>query len=338
MIKNCFDRPIFILSAPRSGSTLLYEVLSKNSHLLSIGGESHAIIESTPGLNIAARNFESNALGAKDATPKVADTLYKKFRQNLKSSKGNAIDVNISDRIRFLEKTPKNSLRIEFLNHIFPDALFIYLVRDPKDNISSIMQAWRSNRFVTYPRLPGWNGDWSLLLPNNWNRLLGEPLQNIAAFQWCEANDSIIKSLSQLPNERWSIVKYEDLISHTSTTLKAICQFCQIPFDEQLEFACSKPLPHSQYTLSVPKKDKWLSNYTEIESIWTNIQPSLKNINTQLKSANKKLLSDEWQEQPVLSTHSENKKASVSYNNISRNMSCPCGSNKRFKHCHGQLN
>ena len=45
--------------------------------------------------------------------------------------------------LRFLEKTPKNALRVPFFARIFPDARFIFLWRDPRENIASIMQAWR---------------------------------------------------------------------------------------------------------------------------------------------------------------------------------------------------
>ena len=37
-----FDRPIFIVSSPRSGTSLLFETLAQSPGLLTIGGESHA--------------------------------------------------------------------------------------------------------------------------------------------------------------------------------------------------------------------------------------------------------------------------------------------------------
>ncbi|MDB5480941.1 MAG: hypothetical protein JWO83_1994, partial [Caulobacteraceae bacterium] len=43
-----FDRPIFIVSPPRSGSTLLFETLMKAPGLATVGGESHALMESIP--------------------------------------------------------------------------------------------------------------------------------------------------------------------------------------------------------------------------------------------------------------------------------------------------
>src|ERR1051325_11259376 len=87
-----------------------------------------------------------------------------------------------------LEKTPKNSLRIPFLKTMFPDALFIYLYRDPRATMSSMLDAWRSNKFATYPALPGWTGHpWSLLLVPGWRSLIDKPLAEIVAHQWTTA-------------------------------------------------------------------------------------------------------------------------------------------------------
>jgi hypothetical protein len=54
--KQLFTKPIFIVSAPRSGSTLLFETLINSSHLWSIQNESHAIYAKFPELT-----FENGA-------------------------------------------------------------------------------------------------------------------------------------------------------------------------------------------------------------------------------------------------------------------------------------
>ena len=64
-----FDRPVFVVSSPRSGSTLLFETLAQAPGLTTIGRESHALIEGMPALNAGMRGFESNRLTAVDATP-----------------------------------------------------------------------------------------------------------------------------------------------------------------------------------------------------------------------------------------------------------------------------
>jgi len=61
-----FDRPIFIVSAPRSGSTFLFETLSKCS-VWTIGGESHEIFENIPQLQPEKKGYKSNALDVADA-------------------------------------------------------------------------------------------------------------------------------------------------------------------------------------------------------------------------------------------------------------------------------
>ena len=50
-----FDRPVFILAAPRSGSTLLFETLAHSTTLWTIGGEGHEIIEGIESLNPCVR-------------------------------------------------------------------------------------------------------------------------------------------------------------------------------------------------------------------------------------------------------------------------------------------
>src|SRR5207253_6106293 len=48
-------RPVFIVSPPRSGTSLLFEVLASSPDLHTIGGESHQVIESVPGLHPSQR-------------------------------------------------------------------------------------------------------------------------------------------------------------------------------------------------------------------------------------------------------------------------------------------
>ncbi len=80
-------------------------------------------------------------------------------------------------RVRMLEKTPKNALRVPFLARVFPEARFIYLHRDPRPVLASMMEAWGSGRFRTYPNLPGWTGlPWSLLLVPGWRDLRRPPV------------------------------------------------------------------------------------------------------------------------------------------------------------------
>ncbi|MFM6201450.1 MAG: sulfotransferase [Dolichospermum sp.] len=83
-----FAKPIFIVSAPRAGSTLLFETLAQFPDLWTIGDESHKIIEGIPALHPAARNFSSNRLIESDATPEIALNLRKRFVTQLQNREG----------------------------------------------------------------------------------------------------------------------------------------------------------------------------------------------------------------------------------------------------------
>jgi len=61
---DVFDRPLVIVAAPRSGSTLLYELLAKSDRFWTIDGESEGVIEGVPTLHPATRGFESHRLFA----------------------------------------------------------------------------------------------------------------------------------------------------------------------------------------------------------------------------------------------------------------------------------
>src|SRR5262245_27523249 len=64
-------RPVFIMSPPRAGSTLLFNVLADSRDAWTIGGESHRVIEDIPALDPRKRGFDSNRLTAHDVSADV---------------------------------------------------------------------------------------------------------------------------------------------------------------------------------------------------------------------------------------------------------------------------
>jgi hypothetical protein len=275
--RDCFERPVFVVSAPRAGSTMLFESLARNRAFWSLGGEAHREFESHPRLRPAHRNFDSNCLDASDATDEVARELLSQLAGRLQDADGQRwLDLPAARRpvrFRFLEKTPKNALRIPFLHALFPDARFIYLHRGAQESISSILAGWMSGRFVTYPSLPGWHGPkWSFLLPMGWRELNGHPLVEVAAFQWRATNTRILEDLRRLPDSQWTSVRYEQLVEDPAGRLQALCEFVQVPFGPRMEQLVRGGLPLSRYTLEPPDPDKWRRNEKEIESIWEQVQ------------------------------------------------------------------
>lgn len=258
-----FDRPVFIIAAPRSGSSLLFEALANSPTVWTVGGESHAEFEGIPALHPINRAWDSNRLSESEATPEVERLLLAAFLKRLKDRAGKRLAQDGST-FRLLEKTPKNALRIPFLARLFPDARFIYLYREPRGNISSIIEAWRSGRFVTYPQLPGWSGTpWSLVLIPGWRTLNGAPVERIAAAQWRAVNETVLADLRQLPDGRWRAISYEEFVAAPEACARRLARFADIGWDREL----GSDLPLSRHTLTAPDPDKWRANETLIETV-----------------------------------------------------------------------
>ena len=307
---------------------MLFETLSRSEALWTIGDESHAIIEGIDRLNPKFGQVESNRLVQEHADPATAELIRERFEGQLRDRAGTSFNRDSGKTVRMLEKTPKNALRQPFLDRVFPDALYIYLFRRPEESISSIMEAWRSGRFRTYRQLDGWEGEWSMLLPPGYPEVRGSPLEEIAAFQWESANRHILDDLDSIAADRWTLISYADFLQDPAGQCERLCEFIDVPFDSDLKDRVSKPLPFSRYTVTAPDGEKWLHSEQAIERVMPSVMPVYKRI---LETAERFLQMSRHQDQ--ISPANE----PISESAMSRNRPCPCGSGKRYKHCHGAL-
>jgi hypothetical protein len=266
------QRPTFIVAAPRSGSTLLFETLAASSQVATLGGEAHWLIEEIPELRPDAPGVDSNRLLARHCTPAIAAHIVTRLLGRAQRADGSPAAADAP--LRFLEKTPKNALRIPFLTQVFPDARFIFLWRDPRENLASIIEAWRSGRWKTYNGLDGFDGPWSLLLPPGWRALRGRPLEEIAAFQWELANRTVLDDLAALDAERWTWVNYGELLADAAAVTTRLCRFLGIEADAALRERVAAPLPLSRFTQTPPAPDKWRANAALIERVLPGLEPT----------------------------------------------------------------
>lgn len=276
-------RPLIIVSAPRAGSTLLFETLSRFPDIWTIGEESHEIIEGIPELHPAAHGYVSNRLTETDATPQVRDALYDRFARQLQDRDGrHLIDLSPAERparVRIVEKTPKNALRIPFLRALFPDAHFLFLFREPAANISSMIEGWQSRRFIAYRALPDWpHGPWSFLLTPGWESLRDSSPAQIAASQWQAANATIVEDLAGLPRSCWSLVRYRDLVGEPRRTIERITQAAELMWDAEVEQRLSQTLPLSSMTVSAPSAEKWRKNAAQIEPLLPGLEAVVRQV------------------------------------------------------------
>jgi len=120
-------RPIIILGAPRSGTTILTQMLSQHPDLATL-------IE--PRLTWRYGNdSKSDMFSAHDARPEVIAYIRKSFANRIREA----------GRSRLLEKTPSNSLRPAFVDQIFPDAIFIHVIRNGYDACLATEDFWHKH-------------------------------------------------------------------------------------------------------------------------------------------------------------------------------------------------
>jgi len=277
--------PVIVLGAPRSGTSMLFETLARSSQLWSLTDESHEVLEGP--YHPRLRGWESNVLAATDLDPTTADRLRLEFEVHaqpgtLRRAKQDrrdsgrrrrlnyalvrfmaAVRRRRADPIRLLEKTPKNCLRIPFLRALFPDARFVFLRRDGRATISSLIEGWQAGgRYESY-RLPdplhiaGHEGQgWCFLLPPGWRRLAHASLEEICAAQWLASTEAVLTALDTLRAERRVYeLAYEQLVARPRESLAPLLEFLGIPFEPAI--LAGREQLRLVNVVSAPESEKW---------------------------------------------------------------------------------
>jgi hypothetical protein len=144
---------------------------------------------------------------------------------------------------------------------VFPDALFVYLYRDPREVLASMLEAWESGRFRTYPNLPGWSGPaWSLLLTPGWRELIGQPLPHVVAAQWEATTRILLDDLTAVPAGQRCVARYDALVADPAAEIARICSAVGFGWDQALDGR----LPLANHTVSEPREGKWRVRESEI--------------------------------------------------------------------------
>ncbi|MEH6586933.1 MAG: sulfotransferase [Halioglobus sp.] len=320
------SRPVFILAPPRSGSTLLFETLAHSSSLYSLGDEGHGIIEQHRALTPQPFSEQSNRLTGADLTEALAEQIRADFIGNITDSDGRG-PTPAANQLRLLEKTPKNILRIPFLLALFPDAMFIYLYRDPRENISSIIDGWRSGRFRTYRDKETPHGLWSFLLPPDWAAYRNKSLGEIAAFQWCASHRNALQDLADIGADRWRAINFQTFLDNPESAVRGLCDFIGVPMDDCLREHCCAELPRSRYTLTPPAAGKWQRNAVDMA-------PHMQAVEAVAEAINEFTAGDSLPLETDLAIETQHRPQGP---RTGRNEPCSCGSGKRYKHCHGRI-
>lgn len=214
---------VFVVGRGRSGTTLLQNIIDANSHAV-LARESKIII-----------HLKQKYSYIKSFTPKVIDELItdlykdrffelfwkvdaKKLAADLKSYPSEKLSFSIVCKIIYLhytsffekdeihligDKNPAYSVFIPELLEVFPDAKFIHIIRDYRDNVVSNSKAF------------------------------GEKSLGYLAYGWLIFNQKIDEIKHQRPNKFYTL-RYEDLVETPEKITKEICQFLGLTFQENM--------------------------------------------------------------------------------------------------------
>lgn len=270
------EKPILIIGAPRSGTHMIFRVLGKSSELAHWRpSEAHEVWEADH--HPAHRGWESNVLEGSDASPESIRRIRREFL------------LVAGTRKRLLDKNPRNVLRIGFIEAVFPDARYIFIKRDGRDTINSLINAWRGDRYRTYElaephSIPGADPKWwKFVLYPGWREDASGPLETVCAKQWLISSEHLLKAQQTIPSERWIEVPYEDYIADPVVETERIGKWLGVPFDDDVRAAAEAVRTTPVNVVTPPEKGKWRKeNPDEIKAVTPLIRPMMERLGYQV--------------------------------------------------------
>ena len=208
------DQPIFVVGCPRSGTTLVQCILSASSGAFSLP-ETHFFsgvlpaLEAPPdavldaaGLRRTRRAVEAageltlpDEFWAELAAPLTLLDVFVRIVESFRPSAG----------LRAIEKTPRHVLCLDTIGRLFPDAVFVNVVRDPIDVASSLLGVpFESSRSV-------------LAYAQRWSESVR------AAEAYARANPS-----------RITTIVYEQLVREPETHVRGLADFVGFAFERAM--------------------------------------------------------------------------------------------------------
>jgi hypothetical protein len=216
------ERPILIVGCPRSGTTLVRDLLRSHPRV-TFPLESRWIpalyrAHGDPVDATAARRAARDLLGTWEIstwglglTPRELE--HHRSFAGLVSQLYETWAVR-EGKPRWGDKTPLYILELEVMLHLFPDAQVINLVRDGRDvALSLLAQPWGPSNVRT------------------------------AAMMWRRAMRAGRRASGWVPHGQFLEVRYESLLAAPERELRGVCAFLEEPFDPAVLTASRLPTP-----------------------------------------------------------------------------------------------
>jgi len=238
-IKKGDMAPIFVVGAPRSGTTLMAAILAQHPQIFAPApGETHyfhdmwtrrkqfGTLKDEKELSRAAdqlltifdrwENPEAqkivNTTITKEALLNRArvlgkgyDALYYAFTGMLAESAGKKY---------YCDDTPKHLFYLHTIFDLFPNAKAVGCVRDPRDFLCSYKHYWRT------------------VLDSNRMKTLFHPV--ITSLLWRGSSNLLLNHASKCCRDHLIIVRYESLVQRAEAEIRRICRFLGFEYSDDM--------------------------------------------------------------------------------------------------------
>ncbi|HAA92918.1 MAG: hypothetical protein CMM48_14030 [Rhodospirillaceae bacterium] len=191
--------PIFVVGFPRSGTTLLEQILDSHPSIQAL--DEKPVIEDT------IRYFENKTGNYPECIDQVNDDNIEEIRSHFYSEVNKYLSLKSSKILAY--KMPLNMVHAGFIYKIFPEAKFIFTERHPCDAcLSCFMQHFTLNRAMTHFTSLQSTAEFYVLVMGLWRRYTEEiPLD-------------------------WQALRYENLVENFESTVRELLEFLELDWDD----------------------------------------------------------------------------------------------------------
>ena len=254
--------PIFLIGNYRSGTTITQKLIGLHPDIVTWYEPRTLWLYADP-----TRRHDEFA--EDDATPRVARYIRNRFLE-YQSRHGNR---------QIMENTPSNVLRVPFVHQIFPEAIFLYITRNPFSCVSSMEIKWQRTKtlkglqrtLAVTPVTQIHHYAKQFIKQIVAKKVLGQKYTpsygprykgierdlkeygklTVIARQWARGNRKAREDLARLGNGRVFSFRYEDLMQDPEPVLRAIYRHCGLDCDDRIVRAAKEMIDPG-------RQQKWL--------------------------------------------------------------------------------
>lgn len=265
------EKPIFIVGLPRSGTTLIYNLICAHESAAYVTNSMNSFPEALCTIewlrkkfnwNIKGERFLADSIDVDFGSPSEPLTFWGRWmgrdleslywpqqnRQDLGPERVQTIYQDIQkilhvfgeDAKRFVTKYPVMQTELLVLQEIFPDAKFIHILRDSRPAANSLVKLYQlSNQQLRKIKHPQINS----IIPyprvealQSYVEQYGPDSIECTARVWRDAIELVQKTAPKL--RHYYEFKYEDLLVNPKNVMDKIFDFCELswPSKNKIQF------------------------------------------------------------------------------------------------------